>query len=1003
MTYNARRNNYMKSVAFLALAIGLSYPAIAQTLPAPNADQTVSTEAQKQAAEDDGSAPAQSDIIVTGTSIRGAPAVGSNLISIGRDAIEDNAVQTVQQLLKTVPAIGGAQGAGQGSFAANDSAGAAVPQIHGLGGSNSSSTLVVVDGHRFPLTGLIRNLPDPNFIPTNAIERVEVLAEGASSIYGSDATAGVLNFITRRNINKLELNAQYGFADNYKQWSVGAAYGHRWDTGGFGLFYTYSERGDLLGADRPLTLADQRARGGTNFGNFACSPATFQPAGSTTIFTSPYGAANGIANAQANAPCEQSKYASIIPQERRHSVMFKVDQNIGDRLKLNADIVYSLRNNVQRNAVAVASSTGAGPSSQLITATVFGPGSGKGGQINPFFVTPTGTTATSGTIRFDANGLFPDGSRLLSRSETFYGYANAEYELTDNWRLTGFVVAGFNNSKATITGSLCQSCLLLALNGSTNANGNLTQPSIPNTNVLVTNVPLTTANAVDVWNPLATNRTSPAVLARLRDSLNFQASRQTIQQYNLKVDGTLLENWAGSVKLALGTDIVRYTQDAEVVEPNNTGPSSSGSSYNSYRYERNVAAIFGELLVPIVSPEMGVPFARRIDINVSGRLDHYNEFGNIKNPKVAANWEVVEGLKFRGNYSTSFVAPQFSTYGPDVLSGIGGRSIDTFFGPQNGTLNVPLDRYPEARAIPGCNTAGQAVCVLGTASIAGMRLDGANPDVKPSTGSTWALGADFNPTFAPGLTASLTYWHTTINGTSGGPPLGLVVNSTAFHDLLKIYPNGATAAEIEAYRGGRRQRSPLSSGPIYFGLDFRNFNVYYLFVEGIDFDVHYRHRFDWGGINGGISGTYKTKFDQNAGPGEPTFSVLNKNRFDGTFPTLRTDLRADLGLDVGAFSASTFVNYTGGFTFFGSTALNPVTTTNGAPTGGGDNVKSYMTVDLNLTYKFGDALPGQPSVFVNIQNLFDRYPPFENTASGYDNFVSFVLGRQITAGLRLKF
>ncbi len=294
-------------------------------------------------------------------------------------------------------------------------------------------------------------------------------------------------------------------------------------------------------------------------------------------------------------------------------------------------------------------------------------------------------------------------------------------------------------------------------------------------------------------------------------------------------------------------------------------------------------------------------------------------------------------------------------------------------------------------------------CILGTASIAGMRLDGANPDVKPAQGKTWQFGLDLNPKFIPGLSASFTYWRTTLEGTSGSPPLTIVINSDAFHDLLKIYPTGATAAEIEAYRGGRRQRSPLASGPIYFGLDFRNYNVYTVYVEGIDFDIHYRHKFDWGSIRGGIAGTYKTRFDQTAAPGEPVFSVLNRNRFNGTFPSIRTDARADIGVDVGKFSASAYANYTGGFTFWGSTAINPVTSSGGIPNGGGDHVKPYTTVDLNLTYKFGDSLPGEPSIYAQVSNLFDAYPPFENTSSGYDNFVGFVLGRVINVGVRLKF
>ena len=1002
MTQKHRRE-YLKSVGAVALILGWSVPAMAQEAPEPAAEADAAVADQAAASDPNDAQLDGPDIVVTGSSIRGAPAVGSNLISVGREAIEDNAVSTVQELLKTIPQVTGAQSAGQGSFAANDSAGAAVPQIHGLGGSNSSSTLVVVDGHRFPLTGIIRNLPDPNFIPTNAIERVEVLAEGASSIYGSDATAGVLNFITRRKFSGVEATAQHSWADGKKDWSATLSLGTRWDTGGGAVFYSYSDRGALSNADRPEFGDDLRARGGSNFGNFNCSPASIQPAGQSLIFLYPY-TGPGIVNSQANAPCGQSQYRDMVPQERRHSVMVKLDQEVGDRLTLSGDMVFSSRTNVQRNPVAIASSTGSQPSNQNITATVFGPGSGKGGQINPFYVNPTGLEgATQQTIRWDGNDLFPEGAKSTGLSETFYGHARAEYEISDDWQIAAFTVVGMNTAKATITGSICQSCFLMALNGTTNGAGNLNQPSIPNTNVFVNQVPLTVDNAIDIWNPLATNRTNPEVLRRIMDSRNYQSARQIIQQYNVTANGKLFSLPGGDVRVAIGGEIVKYNIETEVVEPNNTGPSSTGSSFNAFKYLRTVKAAYGELLIPVVGEDMEVPGVKSFVLNVSGRIDHYNEFGSIENPKFAFNWEVIDGLKIRGNYATSFVAPQFSTYGPDRLSGIDGRSVDTFFGPQNGTLQVDLAVYPEARGIPGCNAEGQQFCTLGTAAIPGMRLDGANPDVTPSTGKTWAIGADFSPTFLPGFNASVTYWHTTIKETSGGPPLGIVLYSEKWHDLLKIYPNGATPEEIEAYRGGRRQRSPLASGPIYFGLDFRNFNVYTLFVEGIDFDVNYRHRFDWGSIRGGIAGTYKTRFDQTAWEGEPVFSVLNKNRFNGTFPSNRLDLRGSLAFEVGNAKASIFATHTGKYTFWGSTALNPVTTTNGVPTGGGDKVKGYTTVDLNLSYDLSDMLPAKVEVFLDANNVFDKMPPFVNISGGYDSLIAFPMGRAVTIGARLAF
>jgi iron complex outermembrane recepter protein len=932
---------------------------------------------------------ADQEIVVTGSSIRGAPPIGSNLISVGRDAIEDNAVQTVQELLQTVPAVWGGNAASQGAFASFDTSGLQVPQIHGLGGANSSSTLVVMDGHRFPLGGVRRNLPDPNFIPPNAIERVEVLAEGASSIYGSDAVAGVINFISRRRFEGVEATAQAGFGDNYRNWGATLSLGSRWNRGGAAVFYSYSNRGDLHGRDRPLTLPDQRARGGSNFSNFNCGPASIQPTGQALIFLHPY-TGPGIANNQTNAPCEQASVTALIPEERRHSLMVKLDQQVGDRLTVRGDIVYSDRRNIARNGVG-----------NTIQATAFGPSSGRGGQINPFYTNPTGSTAASQTVRFSGDDLFPDGARTVAGFEVFYGFASAEYKLSDNWRVTGFAMAGVATSSELITGGLCASCLLLALNGTTNSNGSLTQPSIPNTNVLVNNVPLTPANAVDVWNPRATNRTSPEVLRRLQDSRSYQAARQAMQQYNIKLDGTLFQLPAGDLKIAVGGDIVKQRVKPEFIETNNTGPSSISSSYNAYLYLRTVTSLYGELLIPVISEEMGIPGVRSLVLNISGRYDHYSDFGNIAKPKFAANWEVFDGLKIRGNYAEAFVAPQFHTYGPDALTGIAG--LDGSFGPSVGTVNVPLDRYPEARSLPGCNAPGQTTCLIGTAATPGMRVQVANPDVQPTEGKTWAVGADFAPRFLPGLTASLTYWHTSLIGAIGGPQVALIINTDTFHDLLTIYPTGATPAQIDAFRRGKRQTAPLASGPIYFGLDQRNRNIYTVYVEGIDFSLRYRHRFGWGAVRGGVAGTYKTKFDQTAAPGETVFSVLNRNGFNSTFPSNRLDARADIGIDVGPFSASVSANHTGGYVFWGSTALNPVQLTKGAPTGGGDTVGSYTTFNTNLNYDFGEMLPIDVSAFVDIDNIFDSYPPFVNTTTGFDPQLAFPMGRVITVGLRAKF
>ena len=166
-------------------------------------------------------------VTVTGTSIRGTAPVGSNVVTVDSEAIKAQGSTSIQEVLDSVPQISTSNAAPQGvnnnSFFA--------PQIHQLAGSISNSTLSIVDGLRFVGAGG-DSLPDPNIIPTIALERVEVLADGASSTYGSDAVSGVVNFITRKNYEGLELDAQYGFADQYDTTYLAGLWGTRWDKGG---------------------------------------------------------------------------------------------------------------------------------------------------------------------------------------------------------------------------------------------------------------------------------------------------------------------------------------------------------------------------------------------------------------------------------------------------------------------------------------------------------------------------------------------------------------------------------------------------------------------------------------------------------------------------------------------------------------------------------------------------------------------------------------------------
>jgi outer membrane receptor for ferrienterochelin and colicin len=135
-------------------------------------------------------------IVVTGTSIRGIAPIGSNLITVDPETLKRTGAQTLQQAFADVPALTGMNMIGQGQT--NNSF--LQPTIHQLGGSSSNATMVIIDGHRSP-TGSTNhtNQVDPNIIPFNMVDHVEILADGSSSIYGSDAVTGVINMITRRS------------------------------------------------------------------------------------------------------------------------------------------------------------------------------------------------------------------------------------------------------------------------------------------------------------------------------------------------------------------------------------------------------------------------------------------------------------------------------------------------------------------------------------------------------------------------------------------------------------------------------------------------------------------------------------------------------------------------------------------------------------------------------------------------------------------------------------
>ena len=895
-------------------------------------------------------------VTVTGTSFRGVAPVGGNLVSVDRQVIEKTAAQNAQQILKNVPAI---TGLGMSGVTQNAGNSYYAPTIHSLGASASNSTLVLIDGHRLPLGHISLALPDPSMLPPIALERVEVLAEGASSVYGSDAVAGVVNFITRKRYDGVMMTAQMGTGDDFGTASAGLLGGTSWRGGSVLAAFGYSHSGALRYdyATRPYLAPNKTPYGGTNFQSFNCSPAAIQPAGFSTIFTSPT-AATPIANTTANSPCDSQQYGDVYGKETRYNMMFRAQQDIGDDITISGDFVYSSRQTLTPNARGT------------IQATVFG----TGAQANPFYVNPPGVVAgtpagNSQTIRWDANQLLGPGAYTNNTAPVWYGTLNGEWRINDNWRANAMFLEGQDRTSQVTVGALCQSCATLALNGTTNTSGSLTTV-VPGTTLAPLQLPLTAANALDVWNPAASNRTSAAVLKALTDSRSSISQVSNLQQARVGIDGTLFKLPAGDLRVAFGGELLLYVLNTDVINPLNSGPASLGSSYRFFPLKRTVESGYFEVLAPLISPEMNT-FLYKVDFSASGRYDHYSDFGNTFNPKFATDVEFIDGLKLRANWSTSFVAPSMRALGDPVFgtySNSTARSINT-------VALVSTARFPTIAQIPGIACSG-GNCTIGN-TIQGVVVDTGNPNLAPQKGETWSVGLDVSPHLLEGFSASITLFNNLLRGgiTSPCAP-GCILNNGALNYQFTVYPNGATPAEIASKVNDVPIVSVLPQTTYYI---FRRAqtNALDIDVTGLDMSANYQFDTGVGHFSIGGSWTQFLRFAQAYGGG-PKYSIINSVGINSTFPSIARQARLNAGWAKDDYAVDLFVNNVGGYKNWGSGTINPlILDANGNVSGGGDYVHSWTTVDVHASWDFShQGLLGDSQVYIDVNEPRQRGASF---------------------------
>ncbi len=567
------------------------------------------------------------EVVVTGTLIRNVAPVGSTLIAMDQEQLQQTGATSIADALRTMPQV---DNLGV-SDASRSGTGGAGNIVYGnsinLRGLSPFATLTLVDGHRVPTGGTTGSTVDPDAFPALMLQRVDVVADGASATYGSDAIAGVVNLILRRNVEGVEVDGKYGFANGYEENREGLMAGHSWGSGQFSIAFEENYHSDLNGQDRSFFESNQTAQGGTNYDTQQCNPGTIVVG--TTTYAIPKGGvtpatAAGLIPGTANV-CDLAKYQDILPRVRHSNVAFTLDQKLGDRVSLFADGTYSKRTFLF---------LGTAPTGPLEV-----PSS------NAFFVAPPGTAPSVETVNYSfANDLGPY-SDDLGTSINFQGTMGLKADLGHDWLLQVDGTAGrdrdfvYDPPNSLVNGNLARAL----------ASGN----------------PATALNVYGGANPAS-------VINPIFSGIFYGPGFAREQVMETQVDGSVFALPGGDVRLALGGQWRHDELEYGLI----SGPTGAQLNIDEH-LSRHSDSAFAEILVPLVGSGNALPGIQRLDLDVAGRYEHYSDFGSTSHPKVGLNWTPSAGWMVHASYGTSFRAPLLS----ELVGPLRGVFVQTYSDP----------------------------------------------------------------------------------------------------------------------------------------------------------------------------------------------------------------------------------------------------------------------------------------------------------------------------------
>jgi iron complex outermembrane receptor protein len=900
----------------------------------------IATRVQAQEAPAADETPLQ-EVVVTGTMIKRTEAETTEAITILKaDVLKDQGVVNVEQALNmlssntpsinTASAVGTSDGGG--SYAA----------LRDLG---SGRTLVLLDGQRLAVNAFNGAGVDLNGVPFSAISSVEVLREGASALYGSDAIAGVINFITKKNYQGAEVQANFDHPQDPGGGSGEADFtlGHGdLANDGYNFMFTgsYSKQQELQATQRAFSAAGFYPTQGVTATNFPGNwPGTVLDANGN-LWQSGYPACAGnpqLTEYYGDCQYRYSAATDLLPQAHNVSGMAEFTKALPANNQLQLQYFYDQS---EVNAYS-------GPVFYDFEMNPASPYFPKPGQLT-CDQSPANCSTAAADLTDPIQAIWSDPNNFR-----YNGSVNVEQR----------VLLTFSGSNAGWDYST-------DINYSKNNNDDRDTGGIPNEAVLAPTVDAVTGKSIlsVLINPFGPQSAAGQALI---NSSYVNGVMQLGEDTRWSFDGHASHplgdafNAGTPATVALGFT-VNGERFAEATTALNTLTQAATGLTDAFTdHSRDVQAAFIELDVPIL---------KSLDVDISDRQDRYSDFGTTNNPKVSVRFQPADFLTFRGSASTGFRAPSL---------------FDLYQSPNLAASSSGTMGQGNPFCSPGNYNAEWTPLACGAQ---GIGLYGGNDKLTPETSQNFDLGVIISPIRDLGIT--LDYYRILLKNTiSSVPAAAIYGNPNEFANYIvpnsagTLVPTVAEASDCTPYTAptcGYISLTPTNTGRIT--------------TDGFDLSIQYQQHTPFGTFHEDLEGTATTQYlleQYTGGPSQNLVGWYNAVPISGTNPLnvayrWQHNLRVDWSSPGNVWGAGLSNRFYSRYVDEYPNAAGIV-----------PNVGSYSLVDVFVSVKPVQQL----TVLFGIKNILDRTPPFtdapsNNFSAGYNGLTADPLLRNFYINLK---